>query len=364
MRVVLTGAHGFLGWHTRVLLSALGHEVDAVGRDGWATLPAALQRADGVIHIAGVNRGPDDEVEQGNIRLATTLAEALRSTAKPVPVVYANSVQADNGTPYGRGKAEAARILTAATSERGAVLRDVLLPNLFGEHGRPGYNSFVATFVDHVLHGRAPEVVDREIELLHVQAAARVLVDEFTADTAGQVHPAGTATSVSFVLETLQQLEAVYRNGDMPDLTTPLVRDLFNTLRAASFPERAPIPLSPRTDDRGSLVEVVRSHGGQGQAFTSTTKPGITRGEHFHLRKVERFVVINGCARISLRRVFHSDVVSFDVNGDEPVAIDMPIGWAHNITNIGDSELTTLFWTNELFDPASPDTWPETVGQP
>lgn len=363
MRIVLTGAHGFLGWHTRLLMSTLGHDIVPVGRDEWADLPDLVRDADAVVHVAGVNRGDDGEVEQGNVRLAADLAVALSAARRGLHVVYANSVQAGNGSPYGRGKAAAAQILAQATERHGGVLRDVLLPNLFGEHGRPAYNSFVATFVDHVLHGRAPEVADRPIELLHAQGAARALVDQLAAQTSGQAHPAGTPTTVSFVLETLQHLDAVYRTGDMPALTTPLVRDLFNTLRAARFPGQYPICLTPRTDQRGSLVEVVRSHGGEGQTFASTTLPGVTRGEHFHLRKVERFVVIGGRARIALRRVFNSEVVAFDVDGDEPVAIDMPIGWAHNITNIGQSELTTLFWTNELFDPASPDTWPEPVSK-
>ena len=140
--------------------------------------------------------------------------------------------------------------------------------------------------------------------------------------------------------------------------------DLFNTLRSARFPVGAPIPLTPRIDDRGRLVEAVRSHGGPGQSFVSTTRPGITRGEHFHLRKIERFVVIGGRARISLRRLFTDEVVSFDVTGETPVAVDMPTMWVHKIINTGDGELTTLFWSNELFDPAAPDTFPELVGGP
>jgi len=363
MRVVLTGAHGFLGWHTRLRLRTLGHDVVPVGRSDWPALRDAVRDADAVVHVAGVNRGDDDTVEHGNVRLAADLADAVPAARQGVRVVYASSVQAGNGTPYGRGKAEAAAVLARAVTDRGGVLRDVLLPNLFGEHGRPGYNSFVATFVDDVLHGRAPEVADREITLLHAQAAAQALTGELAATTTGRVQPAGTPTTVAAVLETLQRLDVVYRTGDLPDLTSPLTRDLFNTLRAAAFPERYPIRLSPRTDDRGSLVEVVRSHGGQGQTFASSTHPGVTRGEHFHLRKVERFVVIGGRARISLRRLFHDRVVSFVVDGREPVAIDMPTGWAHDITNIGEGELTTLFWTDELFDPASPDTWPEPVGR-
>ena len=144
-------------------------------------------------------------------------------------------------------------------------------------------------------------------------------------------------------------------------LDTSLRVDLFNTYRAALFPAHYPIALTAHSDDRGRLVETVRAHGGQGQTFVSTTRPGITRGEHFHLGKVERFVVLSGQARISLRRVFHEDVVSFDVSGDAPAVVDMPTMWVHNITNTGDTEVTTLFWTHSLFDADNPDTYWEPV---
>lgn len=362
MRVVLTGAHGFLGWHTRLRLHALGHDVVPVGRADWDALGAVVRGADAVVHVAGVNRGDDTDVEQGNVRLARDLAAALPGASAGVRVVYADSIQAGNGTPYGTGKATAAEVLAHATAQVGGSMCDVLLPNLFGEHGRPAYNSFVATFVHEVLQDRAPAVEDREITLLHAQGAAQALVEALGPQVGGRAEPAGTPTTVADVLVTLQRLDAVYRTGDMPALTTPLDRDLFNTLRAASFSERQPIRLTPRSDARGHLVEVVRAHGGEGQTFVSSTRPGVTRGEHFHLRKVERFVVVGGEARISLRRVFDRAVVSFDVDGTDPVAIDMPTGWAHNITNVGQGDLTTLFWTNELFDPAAPDTWPEPVG--
>ncbi len=142
-----------------------------------------------------------------------------------------------------------------------------------------------------------------------------------------------------------------YITGDIPPLLSDFDLHLFNTLRAAMFPDRYPIDLTKHSDSRGDLVECVRSHGGQGQTFVSTTHPGITRGEHFHLAKIERFVVLRGRARISLRRLLHDGVVNFDVSGDEPCVIDMPTLWAHNITNTGSEELVTLFWTNTVFDP-------------
>ena len=362
MRVVVTGADGFLGWHTRVRLRALtDHDVIPVGVSDWGMLPELVASADAVLHFAGVNRGTDAEVEQGNARLAQDLADAVnRATGAPT-LVYANTIQAGNGTPYGTGKALAATILGEAANTKGSSFADVVLPNLFGEHGRPAYNSFVATFAHKVAMGEHPEVHDREVDLLHVQDAARVLIDELDGPGQREVDPKGTPTSVTTVLQILASQFEVYRRGEIPALPSPLHVNLFNTLRAAMFPAHYPMPLVRHTDPRGSLVETVRAHGSEGQTFVSTTVPGITRGQHFHLRKAERFVVVGGQARISLRKVLTDEVLTFDVDGSSPAVIDMPTLWAHKITNTGDGELTTMFWTNELFNPQDTDTYPEDV---
>lgn len=361
MRVLVTGADGFLGWHTRVRLRALtGHDVVPVTRGSWPTLPALLPTADAVIHLAGVNRGSPESVEAGNVTLAEELAEAVLAAGNPTRVVYASSIQAGNGTPYGTGKATAGQVLSRAAEASGAAYVDVRLPNLFGEHGRPHYNSFVSTFVDAVVKGATPTVQDRPVGLLHAQGAAQALLDAL--ETASpRLDPEPTTSSVRGVYDTLRDFAAHYRSGDIPPLASKLDVDLFNTLRARLFPSHYPIALPPRADDRGRLVEVVRAHGGQGQTFVSTTRPGVTRGEHFHLHKVERFVVLSGRARISLRKVLGGDVVSFDVTGEDPTAVDMPTLWAHNIENTGDTDLVTVFWTHTLFDPEAPDTYAEKV---
>lgn len=362
MKILLTGADGFLGWHTRSRLHALtDHQVVAVGRGRWAELATHSRGVNAIIHMAGVNRANANEVAQANIELALDVAQAARSAGSSPRIVYANSIQAGGDSPYGVGKSRASEVLAAAATEMGSAYVDVRLPNLFGEHGRHHYNSFVATFVNAVIEGEKPQIADRPVDLLHVQGAASELIEALSTPKKG-LDPAGTTTTVQGVFDTLQQFNGLYASGDIPPLLTDLDIDLFNTLRTARFPEHYPIALTPRTDNRGRLVEVVRAHGGQGQTFVSTTKPGITRGEHFHLRKVERFVVLSGEGRISLRRLFHDDIVSFDVNGQSPTILDMPTMWVHNITNTGTRELTTLFWTHELFDPAAPDTFPEPVG--
>ncbi|MBC7596537.1 MAG: SDR family oxidoreductase [Kineosporiaceae bacterium] len=361
MKIVLTGAGGFLGWHLRCRLRALhDFEVVAIDRSTIDQLPAAMHDADAVIHVAGVNRASDEEVVAGNVALAQAVANAIRDAGSTPHVVFANSIQAGNGTPYGEGKKAAAAILWQLAKDSGLEFVDVHLPNLFGEHGRPGYNSFIATFCHELAAGRAPEANDNVVELLHVQEAAQILIKALEGPSRIE-KPRGEQHHVQAVLTLLQTFEELYRNGEIPDLSSTFATNLFNTYRAAAFELRGSISFDKRSDPRGSLVEAVKVHGGGGQTFFSTTVPGVTRGEHFHLRKIERFIVIGGTARIQLRKLFTDEIMNFDVTGDEPTAIDMPTMWTHNITNTGDRELLTLFWTDSVFDPADPDTYAETV---
>lgn len=358
MRVLITGGTGFLGWHTRCRLHAAGVvATSTIDRVNANDLRRAVRGVDAIIHLAGINRASDTELSEGNARLAHELVAATEASPIPPQFVYANSIQAGNGTPYGDGKAAAGAVLREAARKRGSVFVDVRLPNLFGEHGRPHYNSFVATFIDKCIMGETPSIDDRKIGLLHAQGAARALLDGLTTGDSCTVEPEGCSTTVLEIWNRLRRFQDFYSRGEFPAFRSQFDIDLFNSYRAALFPSGTPIKLDPRTDDRGRLVETVRAHGSEGQAFVSTTKPRITRGDHYHLSKIERFVVLAGEARIALRKLFTNEVVDFHVTGDEPVAIDMPTMWTHNITNTGNTELVTQFWTNELFDPNRPDTF-------
>lgn len=368
MRVAVTGGYGFLGWHTACRLRALhGAHVVRLGREDFADrerLAQGLAGVDAVLHVAGVNRAESDEaVEEGNVRLAETLGTALASLSRPVDVVYANSVQALLDNPYGRGKARAAEVLGGVVVGAGGTFADLLLPNLFGEHGRPGYNSFVATFAHEVAAGRAPSVTgDREIEVLHAQDAAATLIGALGTDMRKTVP--GELIRIGQVLELFHEFHSLYWDrGEVPDISTPMRRNLFNTYRAATFPDMWPIVPQVHSDNRGDLFETVRAHGGTGMAFMSTTLPGQKRGEHYHLHKVERFFVVKGEAEIELRRLLHDDVVTFRLSGDKPSFIDMPTLWVHNIRNVGDTELVTMFWADQLLDMNNPDQFPETIAQ-
>lgn len=363
MRVAMTGADGFLGWHTKGALrekSLDAQEIVVGSVFDSAVADAALSGASRLIHLAGVNRAPDDEIRDGNVLFAEQMADALRRSDAPPPVVvYSNSIQAGNGTVYGDAKARAGEVLAAAAADLGLEFVELRLPNLFGEHGRPFYNAVTATFCHILAEGGQPTVdADKELTLLHAQNAADLLI--------GNVDPADQGglevrETVSGLLARLSSIARVYGTGEIPDIADAFDRDLFNTYRSYTFASQTPIRLTRHADPRGSFFEIIRTHGGPGQSSFSTTVPCITRGNHFHRRKVERFTVLAGQGTITLRRLFTDKVFKFQVTGDEPMAVDMPTMWTHKITNTGDQMLYTSFWTNDIFNPGNPDTIAEEV---
>jgi UDP-2-acetamido-2,6-beta-L-arabino-hexul-4-ose reductase len=363
MKIAVIGGGGFLGWHTRCRAFARGVESIAVPRETATSaerLALALGEVDAVVHCAGVTRASDAEVTDGNLALARALAEAVGRLERRIRIVYANSVHAHAGTVYGIAKAQASAILATATPE----YSDVLLPNLFGEHGRPHHNSFVATFCHEIAAGHSPaHVVDRDIALLHAQDAATVLLREAGEVGERAVEPKATLASVREVLQTLTEADAIYRHGDLPDIADAFRMSLFNTYRSYLFPYRSPLPLTKHSDARGTLFECLRSGYAGGQAFISTTEPGAVRGQHVHLRKLERFVALDGTVTVALRRLFHPDVVEFELRGDAPVALDIPTMWAHKLANTGARPATVFFWSNEVYRPEDPDTFPIAVEQ-
>jgi UDP-2-acetamido-2,6-beta-L-arabino-hexul-4-ose reductase len=367
--IAVTGAAGFVGWHVCCAARAASRPVLGLGRaDDWVASVQAAAPGTGwsLVHAAGVNRGEAAAVHEGNVTAARRCAALLVDGGVPRPsaVVYVDSIQAGEESPYGRGKAEARDLLASACASAGVVFVDLVVPNVFGEHGRPDYNSFVATFCDRLVRGQPVELVDRDVELVHVSDVADAVLAATTGGVARSdrrvVRVAGRGVRVSWVWDLLRGQHEQYLGGVIPDLSDGFERALFNTLRAALYPAVYPLPLEPRSDQRGTLVETVKAGSG-GQSFVSWTNPGSTRGNHFHRRKFERFLVLGGEAEIRLRRLFSAEVVTFRVSGDRPEPVDMPCLHTHSITNVGEGPLLTLFWTDEIFDPDRPDTWVEPV---
>ena len=370
MKVVVTGGGGLLGRHAAVRLHAANcaarfagepEPFDPVALDRAAFSDAAKLRdavtgAAAVLHFAGVNRGPAADVESGNPAIAEALAEACADAGARPHVVYANSIHAAGDTAYGRGKARAADILSGI-----GAFTDLVLAHVFGEGARPDYNNVTATLIDRLLENRMPDLNSEGlVDLLHAGTAAQVAVDAASLGRTGRIEPEARRMAVTDLWERLQGFHQGYEAGIYPDLSDTLDRDLFNTYRTATYPQGWPRHIKLNDDLRGTLFEVVKGGGG-GQTFLSTTAPGVTRGDHFHLHKVERFLVVRGQAIIRMRPALGDTVYEYRVSGNAPASVDMPTLWTHSIENLGEDELLTLFWTHELFDPEAPDTFADPV---
>lgn len=373
MKIVVTGAGGLIGWHAAARLHAINcaarfsglpapHEVVLLDHKGFAddaALGAALTKADAILHFAGVNRAAPEVVEAANPEIARRLATASQTSGVMPHVVYANSTHAVTDTAYGRSKRIAGEIL----SEIGGGYTDLILPHIFGEGARPRYNNVTATFIEAVINGETPQIDPAgKVFLLHAGAAAQCAIDAALAGTCGALTPEPRTTPVPELWEKLTRWHRDYAVNLFPDLSDPFDLALFNSYRAALYPHAFPRSLKLNTDARGTLFETVKGGGG-GQSFASWTEPGVTRGDHFHLGKVERFLVLQGEAIIRVRRVLGDPVWEYRVSGSAPAAVDMPTLHTHSIENVGDSPLLTLFWTHDLFDPSAPDTYADPVLQ-
>ena len=363
--ICVTGCEGLIGWHFRCFLQTLPNiKVIAVNRERFGDdsfLAQAIAESDAIAHFAAMNRGEDEQIYQTNLAIASRLTEALRATEFHGHVVYSSSTHIDSPTRYGQSKREAGEILQFWADQCEGTYTNLVLPHVFGEHGKPFYNSVVSTFAYQIAHGETPTVTgDAQLHLLHAGDVAKIVMQAIEAKQNEMVRPEGRPLTVSQLKQMLEEIAQRYSSGTLPQLDDPFVRRVFNTYRSYIDNEARPIDLQMHTDPRGSLFEAVRSDG-QGQTFLSTTKPGITRGNHYHLEKVERFLVVQGQAKIRLRKVFTDEVQTYDVCGSRPQAIDIPTLHTHNITNVGDGPLMTLFWSADLFDPQAPDTYPMEV---
>ena len=364
MIVGVTGADGLLGTHVRAYLHSIpGMHVRGAGRQTFETgaLNMFVEGCDAVIHLAGMNRGDDLIVAATNVALARQLVTALEETGSQAHVLFSSSTHIERDTPYGASKREVASLLQAWATGSGSKFANIILPGVFGEGGKPFYNSVVSTFCYQLAMGDIPTPHnDAPTEQIHAQEVARQMEAIIREEVMGNVRIRGHNLTVYALLNTLKGMQKLYGEHIIPDLREDLHRDLFNTFRSYLYPQHYPVRLTLHTDPRGSLFEAVKSFNG-GQSFMSSTRSGITRGNHYHTRKVERFLVTGGEAEIRLRHLFGREVQTFRVSGDQPSYVDIPTLHTHNITNVGEATLSTLFWTHELFDPANPDTVAEQV---
>lgn len=370
LKIGITGQAGFVGTHLFNFLG-LQNEVERIRfEDAFFYDPTLLRnfvkQCDIIVHLAALNRHNDPEViYQTNILLVNKLIDAMESESVNPHVIFSSSTQEERDNKYGQSKKEGRELFLRWSVRSGANFTGMVIPNVFGPFGNPYYNSVISTFSYQLTHNEKPRIeIDGSIKLIYVNELVLEIwkiMQEKISSPALYINSTHEA-KVSEILTLLENYKNNYfENGIFPEIKNRFELNLFNTFRSfIDHSSHFPVLLRKNTDARGSFIETVKALTG-GQSSFSTTHPQITRGEHFHTRKVERFTVIQGRAVIELRRIGTNEVLHFELDGDNPSYVDMPVWYTHNITNVGTEDLLTIFWINEFFDPNDPDTFFEKV---
>lgn len=375
-KVGITGQAGFVGSHLYNTLNITeGIETvpfDKSSFEDEKQLESFVSQCSCIVHLAAMNRHEDPQViYDTNVSLVNKLVNACIKSGSTPHILFSSSSQESRDNLYGKSKKEGKTIFQKWSETHNARFTSLNIPNVFGPFGKPNYNSVVATFCHKVTRNEQPTIInDGEVGLIYVNELVDKIINaikgEEPTEKLGQhaeeliIQPQ-YHKKVSEILNMLNRFKNDYiEKGIFPNLEEPFEKDLFNTFRCYVPTDHYPVKFTKHTDPRGSFVEIARTQT-SGQFSFSTTVPGITRGNHYHTRKAERFAVIQGKALIQLRKIDTDEVIDYYLDGDEPAYVDMPIWYTHNIKNIGDSELITLFWINEPFDPEDADTYFENV---
>lgn len=371
IRVGITGNTGFIGYHLYQTLSLYKDEFSLIEFEKSyfnesLKLDAFVFSCDVIIHLAALNRHNEPGViYETNVSLVNNLVKALERTESKAHLIISSSTQEERKNLYGKSKKEGRKLLSDWASQNNGRLSGLIIPNVFGPFGQPYYNSVVATFCHQIANGEIPKIdVDGDLKLIYVGELVEKIIQIIrdNDNTHELFIPHTAEAKVSEILVKLKYFQNTYQEtGEIPALNNDFEFRLFNTYRcymdiASYFPKK----FVQHLDARGGFVEIARQ-GIPGQTSFSTTLPEVTRGNHYHTRKIERFAVIKGKALIQLRRIGTEDIHEFYLDGDYPAYVDMPIWYTHNIKNIGDDTLYTIFWINEPFDPNNPDTYFEIV---
>lgn len=370
MKILVTGADGFVG---KNLIAQLANEdfkdvVKFTHRNSVNELAELTADVDFVFHLAGVNRPKTNaEFYKGNADLTQSLIAALEQNKNYVPIVLSSSIQACLNNDYGLSKKAAEAVVFNYGEKHDVPVFVYQLKNLFGKWSRPNYNSVISTFAYNLTHGLPIKINDPEakLELNYIDDVVAEFIYALKNNNAHQdgkysVVPVAYSTTVGEIADKLTAFKSNRQSLIMPSLKNKLDRDLYGTYLSYLDEDNFSYDLKKNEDNRGWLAEFIKSED-NGQIFISTTKPGITRGNHWHNTKVEKFLVVQGQGLLQFRKIGTDKVIEYKVSGDKPEPVDIPVGYIHNIKNIGDNMMITLFWACEIFDPENPDTYYEEV---
>ncbi len=365
IRVGITGITGLIGWHLRAFMEIKGvQQLKIADRETFQSMEALIEFVndiDVIIHLAGKCRG--DELIQVNKNIDQSLINAIETLDCHPHLIFSSSthIEINQSSEYAQSKILSSNYFRKWSSKRGSKFTNLIMPHVFGENGKPSHNSVVSTFCQRIANGQKIKLLlDKELDLIHAQDLAKTIYEIALKSTEGDIRIKGKPIKVSQVMSKLVSFDQSYRNHIIPKLENDLDLELFNTYRSYLPKSHYPVYFEQHSDERGTLFEAVKTLN-KSQCFVSTTKPYITRGNHYHHEKIERFMVLSGKAKISLRKKYQDYVVDYLVDGEHPSYIDIPTFHVHKIENIGESEMIVLFWSHQFYDPSDSDTYSEEV---
>ena len=364
--ILITGAGGFIGKNLVATLKTAGYtDLMLFERDDTPeTLAEYAARAGFVYHLAGINRPKDpSEFYAGNAGLTETLLSLLDKAGNKAPVLVTSSTQATLDNDYGKSKAQAEQAIFAHGQATGAPVYVFRLPGVFGKWCRPNYNSVVATFCHNSANGLPLSVRDPEyrLPLVYIDDVVASFVAALDGNCTREgdycVVPVVHETTLGHLAETIEGFAKNRETLDVPDQTPgSLEQKLYSTWLSYLPADRFSYPLNMHCDNRGSFTEFLHTPA-RGQVSINISKPGIVKGNHWHHSKNEKFLVVKGTGVIRFRALDSTEVIEYHVSGDKLEVVDIPTGYTHNIENVGQDDMVTVMWANEVFDPDHPDTF-------
>jgi UDP-2-acetamido-2,6-beta-L-arabino-hexul-4-ose reductase len=365
MKILVTGAKGFIG--KNLIVELRNQKYNHIFECDTDTEPDLLEmyckEADFVFHLAGINRPTNQsEFMKGNYGFTSELLELLKKHHNSCPVLLSSSIQAELDNPYGRSKKAGEKLLFEYGSETGAKVLVYRFPNVFGKWCKPNYNSAVATFCYNIANDLPVEINDPEIlmNLVYIDDVTNELIDSLN----GKSHRNGDfcEVPVSYFMKLGEIVEQIYffkecrKNLDVPNLSNSLIKKLYSTYLSYLPSDKFSYPLKMNVDFRGSFTEFIRTPE-RGQVSVNISSPGVIKGNHWHHSKNEKFLVVSGKGAIRFRRVDSDDRIEYLVSGDKLEVVDIPPGYTHHIENLGVTDMVTIIWVNEQYDPNQSDTF-------
>lgn len=368
MKVLITGVKGFIGKNLVATLNEINKKdlkyelIEITRNNSEKELIDGVKESDLIIHLAGINRPKyDKEFKEGNADLTAKIVNILKENNKKTPIIMTSSIQADLDNLYGRSKKEAEDILLDYSETARCKVYIYRLPNVFGKWCKPNYNSAIATFCNNIANGESIWISDsnKEMTLVYVDDVVRNIINIMESNNinGGYLNVDIEYTStLGEIVSLINSFRDSRKSLIIPNMKNEFEKKLYSTYLSYLPNDEFAYPLKMNVDNRGSFTEFLKSDD-RGQVSINISKPGITKGNHWHNTKNEKFLVVKGNGVIKFRKIDSDDVIEYKVSDENLEVIDIPVGYTHNITNLGSTDMVTVMWVNEIFNSEEPDTY-------